>query len=322
MRIWTAPYTLSSKTDSGLGVGAAVRMGALLKIENRQGGFGYADLHPWPELGDANLREHLSALRDGKPLSLGARSLALAELDWNARVQRKNAFEGLRVPSSHRLIGSVAVISRDFLTQAATDGFTTLKIKIGRDVSAETRALQAHAGELAKFRLRLDANGAFSMMSFLGFLKNLPSELLSALEFIEDPVPLSAWSVVASSTTVPLAIDRVVDPGGLKAGWIIVKPAVQDVEIALAWAKGNGVRVCFTSYLDHPIGQASAALIAAQTFAREPELVGICGLNSHLAFEPNEFSEMLGSSGPEFTPPQGTGIGFDEVLEKQDWRPL
>ena len=49
----------------------------------------------------------------------------------------------------------------------------------------------------------------------------------------------------------------------------------------------------FTSYMDHPLGQAFAAYVAADVKAEHSELCGLAGLASHTRFEPNAFSEAL-----------------------------
>jgi hypothetical protein len=58
----------------------------------------------------------------------------------------------------------------------------------------------------------------------------------------------------------------------------------------------------------------NAALIAA-IFPGE-----IHGILSHHVFEPNTFSERLQQQGAVLVPPQGTGIGYDDLLETLDWK--
>jgi hypothetical protein len=51
-------------------------------------------------------------------------------------------------------------------------------------------------------------------------------------------------------------------------------------------------------------------------------LVGVCGLQTHHLFEPNEFAEALGPWSPAFKVPDGLGLGFDDLLAAQPWTRL
>jgi O-succinylbenzoate synthase len=73
--------------------------------------------------------------------------------------------------------------------------------------------------------------------------------------------------------------------------------------------------------MDHPLGQCFAAWWAAR-LACTTERVEHCGLQTHELFEPSEFSEALGPAGPSFRFPEGTGFGFDDLLEKLPWKRL
>src|SRR5947207_12510223 len=75
---------------------AGRRVGALIRISD-----GFADVHPWPELGDLPLDEQLSLLARGVTTPLTARSLCFAALDAEARAASRNLFEGLTIPPSH-----------------------------------------------------------------------------------------------------------------------------------------------------------------------------------------------------------------------------
>ena len=81
-------------------------------------------------------------------------------------------------------------------------------------------------------------------------------------------------------------------------------------------------RVVVTSYMEHPVGQAFAAWEAARLGLQFPGLVGLCGLQTHHLFEPDEFSEMLGPWSPSFQVPAGYGLGFDDLLEALPWTRL
>ena len=68
---------------------AAKRQGALLKVEFEEGMIGYADCHPWPELGDVPLQEQLHLLARAEKTALTACALEWALLDATARKVKK-----------------------------------------------------------------------------------------------------------------------------------------------------------------------------------------------------------------------------------------
>ena len=72
------------------------RRGALVRVGN-----GFADVHPWPELGDAPLERQLTMLARGETTALTRRSLELARIDSDARARSVSLFAGLTIPLSH-----------------------------------------------------------------------------------------------------------------------------------------------------------------------------------------------------------------------------
>ena len=103
---------------------------------------------------------------------------------------------------------------------------------------------------------------------------------------------------------------------------MVIKPAVDEPFLLGEAAISHNQRVVLTSYMDHPVGQAFAAWEAARLELQFPGLVGMCGLQTHHLFEPNEFTEALGPWSPEFKPPEGLGLGFDDLLAAQPWTRL
>ncbi len=278
---------------------AGERHGALLQIETVDG-IGYADLHPWPELGDEPLSRQLDLLRDGVTTRLSARSLALAAKDRAARARGVSAFAGLELPENHYALHSP-------VGAQAPAGFTHLKFKIGGDLRAERSALE----EFRDFRVRLDFNESLDAAAFREFIEGL-----EWIEFAEDPIPWGGWSDIRG--LCPLAFDRqssFVEPSEALFDFWIAKPALQDAAESRAIARKLGVRWLATSYLDHPVGQMTAALEAAGCEE-------VCGLASHFSYEPTAYSEALRMNGSRLLAPEGTGIGFDSLLAREDWRTL
>jgi O-succinylbenzoate synthase len=43
---------------------------------------------------------------------------------------------------------------------------------------------------------------------------------------------------------------------------------------------------------------------------------------THVLYEPDAFIERIGMEGARLLPPKGTGVGFDDLLEKVRWTTL
>lgn len=331
MEIRFAPYVLRSRGFLSAKASGSERAGALLRIETVEG-VGFADLHPWPELGDLPLEKQLELLAEGQLTPLTRRSLEMAKLDCQARRLGQNAFIDLEVPPSHFLINDLTAVDACVLDDAYKAGFRALKIKVGRNLNVETETLRKFAGSLSNFRLRFDFNGSLDEHLCLKWLDALPQGLHSSIEFFEDPLPWDKeqWRELCSKTQVSLALDRVSEGEDVSADsagafdYLVLKPAVQDAEKLVARsAKSEALRFVLTSYMDHPVGQVGAALIAARVSASAyGKRLGDCGLLTHTCFESNKYSDAIAIAGAKLIPPSGTGIGFDDLLEREDWKKL
>lgn len=279
MTVWTHRYTLHPRRVlSGL-AGARPREGALLRV-----GDGFADVHPWPELGDATLDEQLALLARGETTSLTRCSLRFAALDAAARRDGRSLFEGLTIPLSH------------WSGAHPPAAFDTAKVKCGRDL--DVHALPEGV------RLRLDFNAALTAEEFL----KVP---LPRVEFVEDPCPYdaAAWQRIRQERDLRLALDR--GTASERVDVLVYKPAVQS-----QWPAFDG-EIVVTSYMDHPVGQLFAAHVAATHRVSDR-----CGLMTHVLYEPDAFTEAVLADGARLLPPVGTGVGFDALLERLDWRRL
>ena len=103
---------------------------------------------------------------------------------------------------------------------------------------------------------------------------------------------------------------------------MVIKPAIDEPFLLAEAALHHRQRVVLTSYMDHPVGQTFAAWEAARLGLQFPGLPGVCGLQTHHLFEPDEFTEMLGPWSPAFQVPAGYGLGFDDLLEALPWTRL
>lgn len=294
------------------------RTGALIRTD--EGGYGC--IHPWTELGDASLQEELEALRRGAPLPLGLRALDCAAADGAARKQGINLFTGLHIPDSHATLPSC--VSPATVRLMDMKGFKAGKIKAGANLSAVKERLTILASMAPSWRWRLDFNGSLNETEALKFWKSLSHDLRCQIEFIEDPCPfsLSSWERLVDagmSLALDLGSDQVHQPPMYKDLPVtrIVKPAREATPDDLYDPP------VFTTVMDHPLGQLWAVYEAAYYYRNAlPTEIPLCGLSTHLLFQPDPFIDQMGGLNPKVSIPEGTGLGFDQMLEELPWKAL
>lgn len=317
MKIYVHRYELVPRWRPNARSRQAPRQGALIRV-----GDGFADLHPWPELGEPPLEAHLESLRERRPTPLAARSLDCARIDGEARAGDYSLFENLPIPPSHFPLGPPdRPLDLPILVAA---GYDRLKIKCGSDPIRDAEKLMERAQSIidGRFQLRLDFNFSYGLAELETFLNLLSPPMLSAIEFLEDPTPAdgSLWRRIGSHWRIPIAADRE-KPSFDSWQVAVIKPASEGdavVEQALAAAKP----IVITTSMDHPLGQMWAAWNAAVLWRDRPGASLPGGLLSHDSYEPNAFSELLHNEGPRLLAPPGTGLGFDEQLERLEWSVL
>lgn len=293
--IWYWPYALKPKRALSALAGDAPRRGALIRV-----GSGYADVHPWPELGDATIDEQLAMLARDRTTALTEGSMYFARIDAEARESGFSLFEGLTIPESH------------WPGADPPDAFETVKLKSVDRIPD-------------RVRLRIDFNATLTAEEFVRMAETLPRE---RVDFIEDPCPYDdhVWRDLRERTGMRLALDRADSQRGSRRlrrlgevqstpyDVVVVKPALEDVPVTTK-------EIVITSYMDHPIGQLFAAFVAATHSAgRQP--AAVAGLATHVLFEKDPFIERMRLDGARLVPPPGTGIGFDDLLESLPWKKL
>jgi o-succinylbenzoate synthase len=290
--------------------------GALIEIDG-----GYGCIHPWPELGDPPLAKCLADLAGPQRWPVVRRAVRCAEYDRTAREFENSLFEEMEVPLSHATLAKADAAE---ISRAVELGFTTIKLKTGRDLEHEAKFLQAMVQEHPLLKWRLDFNESLEPEQATEFLLGLNEPTRAAIDFVEDPCPYSesAWTDLRRQTRVNLAVDREAAPSTSAAQVMVIKPAIDEPFLLGESALSHQQRVVLTSYMDHPVGQAFAAWEAARLELQFPGLVGLCGLQTHHLFEPDEFTEVLGPWSPEFKIPEGHGLGFSDLLEAQPWTRL
>ncbi|OQW51916.1 MAG: hypothetical protein A4S09_09630 [Proteobacteria bacterium SG_bin7] len=310
MKVWWAPYELTFRESK------KARNGALLRFEFKDIGFGYADLFPWPEFRDEDLKTQINNLRLGRLSPLLERSVAFAKEDAIARSEKRSLFYGLvsKIARSHYLFMSPE-IEMEELEKIVGDGFNTIKIKLENGVHWINK-LKNH--QLSKnLKIRLDFNNKLTENEYIKFLEQLDSSARNLIEFVEDPTPFENSSWIKFNNAIPLALDCGSDKNfsefehlGFK--YLILKPARQSLEtINLP----DGIKPVIMGYLDHPVGQSFAALSSARWRGEKLE-AGIC---YHTCYRTNAYSERLKIKNAALVPDDGIGIGFGELLEKEKW---
>lgn len=309
------PYTLYPVGALSARSAAQPREGVLLRGDNG----GYACLQAWPELGDAPLEYELDALRDGTPLRLGERALKCIELDGEARAKGVSLFEGLTIPRSHATLTVSATPSQVY--NLHQKGFRVGKIKVIPKIAATVDRLVNLAAMVPSWKWRVDFNCTLSPEAALKFWEELSDAMKERIDYVEDPCvyDVNVWQQLQDAG-MPLGYDMPVTEGHIPAR--TSKPMMRIVKPARHHS--NTGHPVFQNNMDHPIGQCWAAYNAALYYTGKPEAeVPLCGLVTQNIYQPNAFSEVLGMDiTPDFVPPAGTGLGFDELLAAQSWKTL
>lgn len=305
-------YVLKSRAKLNAVSGRTEFEGALLRIHD-----GFGCLHPWPELGDPGLGELLDGLREGrKGEPLLDRAHAMLEMDrhWR-RTLKMSWLESLKVPRSH---ATIVELTDEVVEESVRRGFSVLKVKGRADFASVALRLDELSRRWPAHKWRIDFNGVLSKEETLWFYACLTEHARERIDFLEDPCPYTRedWTALREVTGFNLALDTSGEQGDPAAQYLVVKPARQD----LARMGTPRTRFVVTSNMDHPLAQCYAAVQAG--LLAKHRRVELCGLQTHELFEPTEFSERLGPAKPKFQSPGGTGLGFDDLLEKLPWKRL
>lgn len=328
MKIWFYRYELEPMNELGVLAGASIREGALIKVQWPNNKFGFSDLFPWPELGDVDLETQLVAMSLGRLTSLAEQSIWLAKKDADFRSRQLNIFAGAPRIKHHYLINDISKFNDNILGNLRSSGFTTVKIKVGKRLEDEARFVSRLIRQ-NPLLVRLDFNAKIDFESYKRFMNSIDLTERAKIEFVEDPFPwnLEQWKEAAAF--VPLALDNEFE----KVNWdefkerppfkiIIVKPARRDVDLDIKLALQHDLKLVVTSSLDHPVGVAHACNIAIEIKKSYPSLLLDCGCLTLRSYKSGDFFSRVQATGPFFTGVNGTGIGFDDLLQRLEWTPI
>lgn len=219
----------------------SVREGFIVRVED-ESGLGYGEIAPIPQFGSETLiaaEAYLQRLRIDS--SLAEDASALAALPCCAfGVSAALAVE----PSARRRDYSVAALlpagraALSTLADKLSAGYKSFKWKIGVEPVVAEQAIFRELMVLLPVggRLRLDANGGFSMASLQSWLRVL-QQFPKQVEYLEQPLAVgqeAAMAQLAESSSVPIALDESLHShGGLRwfeagawSGPLVVKPAL------------------------------------------------------------------------------------------------
>lgn len=299
------------------------RHGALLKMQWPDGKIGYADLHPWPELGDQPLEVQIQNMKKGKMSSQIEQSIWLARRDAVARSQNISLLKHVDDIRNNYLVTDALLIDEAKLKEISRTGYKSLKIKVGRDQKAEADLIDRAA---AYFLIRLDFNSVGNLTSFQKFFKLLKPETIKKIEYVEDPFAYDQVKWLEAQKIAPLAADRELSKIDFKKTTkpsfqvMVIKPALIDVEKAIRFAKQENLKCVITSQMDHAVGQMHALSVASELKRELEGMILDSGCATHQLFENDEYFKEIYQQGAYIQAVRGAGIGFTDLLESRQWQ--
>jgi L-alanine-DL-glutamate epimerase-like enolase superfamily enzyme len=208
--------------------------------------------------------------------------------------------------------------------RALTDGFGSLKIKLGSDPQHDIARVVA-IDEVLEDRatLKLDANQGWSLHETIGFLQAIEASGVS-IELIEQPLPredLVGLAEVRKHTTIPILVDesvftledalRVLEADA--ADMINIKldkcgGISEALKIADLCAK-KGVKCMMGCMLEGAVSVAAAAHVAAA----RPETITMVDLDAPLLCSEMPVQGGVDFDIPTITIPNRIGLGIDRI---------
>ncbi len=331
MKIYKSPYQLQLPSAPNSASNNKTISGCLLKFEFEDQ-VGYSTAQTWPEFGDPLLEDVLEELKNIKSINENSNSqiinniLSWAKMDAWARAQKQPLFDNKNIKNNY-LVTDICQFDTQALSALNKKNISILKFKFGRNIAAETKVLK-ETSEFKKFKWRIDFNSTFSLDKIFTWLKQNPW-IIDNLEYLEDPVPFNVreWSEIKSKFKINLALDIKVDEfikiknSETVVDIIIIKPFSDHVEALTQWALDKNIKVVFTSYMDHLIGQSFAAVIAHQHSASLGEQLLDCGLSTNHVFEPYKYT-LNQANASKGIASNNYGVGYGDLLEFEPWELL
>ena len=258
----------------------SVREGFIVRVED-ESGVGYGEIAPIPQFGSETVgaaEAYLQRLRDDTSLAEDVLALAAlpccafgvsAALALEPSVPRRDYAVAALLPAGRAALSTLAV--------KLSAGYESFKWKIGVETVAVEQAIfrELVAQLPIGGRLRLDANGGFSMATLESWLRLL-LQFPEQVEYLEQPLAVgqeAAMAQLAASSGVPIALDESLhSDGGLRwfeagawSGPLVVKPALMGAADTLVERlRPVASQVVFSSVFETAVGLENALRIADQ----------------------------------------------------------
>ena len=260
MEISYAPYRLNpNKNLNSKTYVQESRSGMLLRIKKEKW-VGYSDIHPWPELGDLPLADHIKSMIEQNPSFLVRVALMQARRDGEARSENKSLVMPTPLLKNNFLASDIDQLTKTQLEICKKLGFEVIKMKAGRDLEKELFYAKRIL-ETGNFGLRLDFNSSLEWASFQKFFESIPTKYI---EYAEDPFSYSQEVWREAQSFLPLALDF----EAKKISWekheppmaqvLIVKPQRMNMDIVVGCLEAWKIKFTITSAMDHPVGMVQA----------------------------------------------------------------
>ena len=294
--------------------------GALIRVD---GGVGC--LHPWPEFGDATIGEQLNLLRVGGTSKVIERGLRMAAVDGEARRRGVSLFADSEIPSCHYSWDQNQSAEAQ-MQRVLDEGWRAIKTKGWADRGRTSDSLELLNGLMGdtSVKIRVDFNSSLAENAFEEWIGGLSCGSRNRLDFVEDPFPYDAkqWDAVKTRSGVRLALDKQLRGAVEGFDVAVLKPGRREWR-ELVGELPSQVKIVMTSAMDHAIGQSFAAYETALAWKEVGGCMDLCGLCTEHLFEKDAFFERLRSWGGKLeVDREGTGLGFDDVIEGMDWKQL
>lgn len=314
LKVWMSPYELKLKQEQKF------HSGSLLRMEFVDGKMGHADLHPWPEKGEASLKTHLQLLEERKFTRLLERALVIARVEALALAKRINLLSSLQIPLSHYLISDIENFCD--ADKILNQGFKVFKVKLKSPLKRQTEKLLDVIRALGSdIKWRIDFYNDLNYCQWKEWIgKYLLRFPLQSLDFIEMPIDYQERLWLKSEIYSFLALDVWSKENTLPVPVLVWKISRKSVKhLIKKRSAGLFERVIFTHSLSHPLDQLSSAYFAAQFYKVEPRLQEVCGLIQKGFYETKDCA--LPDRGPFFPRLSGHGWGLnDYFLNRLSWK--
>jgi O-succinylbenzoate synthase len=312
-------YALTPKATPNRLSSTNKRSGALINVKFKgHSREGFADLFPWPELGDEPLELQVQSLIQGTPLRLAAASLTWAFYEAKAASLGKQLTSETAYPC-HKTVLSHA--------QEIEPCFQIAKLKISSETIGDWESIEALRNKYPKLKWRFDFNGLFKTKEEAhSFYKKLSPAMLDAIDFLEDPYSselMEDSEALKVFQDLVIAVDRNPTPKALSVNKIwVIKPVYFSPDYLLNEVRHFPGKVVITSNMDHALGQL-IALHSAKEIAntlRDRLLPGGLLTQENFAFYPE--MNWVETKQNQLQPTSlGLGWGPIDELLKLSWTP-